>query len=55
VLVGRLQMYALAVAGALGVAHMIRLLREELEVSMALAGCATLADVRKATLLPTHH
>ncbi|QID18829.1 alpha-hydroxy-acid oxidizing protein [Nitrogeniibacter mangrovi] len=45
VLVGRLQMYALAVAGALGVAHMIRLLREELELCMALAGCATLADI----------
>ena len=41
VLVGRLQLYALAVAGALGVAHMIKLLREELEVCMALAGCAT--------------
>ena len=45
VLVGRLQVYALAVAGALGVAHMLRLLREELEVCMAQAGCATLADI----------
>lgn len=52
VLVGRLQVYALAVAGALGVAHMLRLLREELEVCMAMAGCATLADVRGATLQP---
>jgi isopentenyl diphosphate isomerase/L-lactate dehydrogenase-like FMN-dependent dehydrogenase len=50
VMVGRLQAYALAVAGALGVAHMIRLLREELEACMALAGCATLADVRSAEL-----
>lgn len=48
VMVGRLQGYALAVAGALGVAHMIKLLREELEVCMALAGCATLADVARA-------
>lgn len=45
VMVGRLQMYALAVAGALGVAHLIRLLREELEVCMALAGCATLEQI----------
>jgi 4-hydroxymandelate oxidase len=51
VLVGRLQMYALSVAGALGVAHMIKLLREELEICMAQAGCATLADIGKASLL----
>lgn len=51
VMVGRLQICALAVAGALGVAHMIRLLREELESCMALAGCATLADIRKATII----
>ncbi|MFO1502976.1 MAG: alpha-hydroxy acid oxidase [Steroidobacteraceae bacterium] len=50
VLVGRLQLHALAVAGALGVAHMLRLLREELEVCMALAGCTSLADVRQAGL-----
>ncbi len=48
VMVGRLQAYALAVAGALGVGHMIKLLREELEICMALAGCATLADVAQA-------
>ncbi|WCM93921.1 alpha-hydroxy-acid oxidizing protein [Acidovorax sp. NCPPB 2350] len=45
VLVGRLQVYALAAAGALGVAHMLRLLVEELQACMALAGCATLADI----------
>ena len=45
VLVGRPQVYALAVAGALGVAHMLRLLREELEVTMALAGCPAIADI----------
>lgn len=47
VLVGRLQVYALAVAGALGVAHMVRLLREELEVCMAMTGCVSLTDVRR--------
>lgn len=52
VLVGRLQACALSVAGALGVAHMIKLLREELELCMALAGCATLADIRQSELQP---
>ena len=50
VLIGRLQMYALSVAGALGVAHMIKLLREELEMCMALAGCATLQDINSSAL-----
>ncbi len=50
VLIGRLQVYAISVAGALGVAHMLRLLREELELCMALAGCANLSDVRNTEL-----
>jgi 4-hydroxymandelate oxidase len=50
VLIGRLQLYALSVAGALGVAHMIKLLREELEICMAMTGCATLADIRADAL-----
>lgn len=50
VLIGRLQVYALSVAGALGVAHLLKLLREELELCMALAGCATLNDIRNTTL-----
>lgn len=45
VLLGRPQLYGLAVAGALGVAHQIQLLRQELEVTMALAGCATLEQI----------
>lgn len=44
VLVGRPYVYGLANAGALGVAHVLRLLRDELEIAMALCGCATLAD-----------
>jgi len=51
VMIGRLQACALAVGGALGVAHMVRLLREELEVAMAQAGCATLADIRQAEVV----
>lgn len=50
VLIGRLQLYALSVAGALGVAHMLQLLRDELEICMAQAGCATLADIQPSAL-----
>lgn len=45
VLVGRPQIHALATAGTTGVAHMLHLLRTELEVGMALAGTPTLADI----------
>lgn len=44
-MIGRPIMYALATAGAMGVAHVIRLLRDELEVTMALTGCATIKDI----------
>ena len=36
---------ALACAGALGVAHALRLLRDELEAAMASCGCATLEQI----------
>lgn len=48
VLVGRPQVHALAVAGAQGVAHMLRLLRDELEIAMALTGCRCLAEAADA-------
>jgi 4-hydroxymandelate oxidase len=32
-------------ATALGVTHVIRLLRDELEMTLALCGCKTLADL----------
>lgn len=51
VLVGRLQLCALAVAGALGAAHLLRLLREELEVTMALAGCAQISEIGSDSLV----
>ncbi|MEZ5525599.1 MAG: alpha-hydroxy acid oxidase [Pseudomonadales bacterium] len=51
VLIGRLQVYALSVAGPLGVAHMIKLLREELALCMAMAGCASIADIRATQLV----
>ncbi|MCC7098897.1 MAG: alpha-hydroxy-acid oxidizing protein [Rubrivivax sp.] len=52
VLVGRLQLYALAVAGALGVAHLLQLLVEELHATMAQAGCAQLSDITPGMLMP---
>ncbi|WP_157270841.1 alpha-hydroxy acid oxidase [Azohydromonas aeria] len=45
VLLGRPVLHALATAGALGVAHVLRLVRDELEIAMALCGCRTLADI----------
>ena len=38
-------------AGAIGVAHVLRLLRDELEIAMALCGCTTLAQASRALLL----
>ncbi len=45
VLIGRPQMHALATAGLLGVAHLLHLLRAELELAMAHLGCAQVADI----------
>lgn len=45
VLIGRPYIFGLANAGALGVAHVIRLLRDELEIAMALSGCAHLGAI----------
>ena len=50
VMVGRPQMHALAVAGMLGVAHMLHLLRVELELAMAQLGCGVLAEVSESVL-----
>lgn len=50
VMVGQPVMHALAVAGAVGVAHMLTILRAELEAAMALTGCRTLADIDGSVL-----
>lgn len=52
VLLGRPYVHALAASGALGVAHALRLLRDELEIAMALSGCKTLADAGPPLLWP---
>ncbi len=50
VLVGRPYVYGLANAGAMGVAHVLRLLRDELEIAMALCGCRELAQISRDVL-----
>lgn len=47
VLVGRPQLHALAIAGVQGVAHMLHLLRAELELAMVQTGCTSPDDARK--------
>lgn len=50
VLAGRPCVFGLANAGAVGVAHVLRLLHDELEIAMALCGCAELRQVSSALL-----
>lgn len=45
VLVGRPQVFALASAGPMGVARMLRLLRDELTMALALCGCANPSEL----------
>lgn len=50
VLIGRPYIWGLAASGAMGVAHVIRLMRDELEMTMALTGCSFLADIDRSRL-----
>jgi 4-hydroxymandelate oxidase len=45
VLLGRPVLWGLAVGGEVGVQHLIELLRDELDLAMALSGCAKLQDI----------
>jgi 4-hydroxymandelate oxidase len=45
VLLGRPVLWGLAVGGEAGVHHVLELLRDELNLAMALSGCATLQDI----------
>ncbi len=45
VLIGKPYIMGLACAGAQGVAHVIRLLQDELEIAMVLSGCASLENI----------
>ncbi|HZC29808.1 MAG TPA: alpha-hydroxy acid oxidase [Gaiellaceae bacterium] len=48
VLIGRAMVWGLAVDGEAGVAHVLELLRAEVELGLALLGCCTPADVTRA-------
>jgi 4-hydroxymandelate oxidase len=50
VMIGRPQLHALAVAGPAGVAHILTILRAELEVAMALTGRRRLSEIDRSTL-----
>ena len=52
VMVGRPCLHGLATAGAVGVAHVLHILRVELEIAMALCGCRRLADIGPEVLFP---
>lgn len=51
VMVGRPYIWGLATSGALGVAHVIRLMRDELEMTMALCGAKNLQALKSGTFV----
>ena len=51
VLLGRPVLHGLASGGAPGVAHVLRLLRDELEIAMALCGCRSLEQIQRPHLV----
>ena len=51
VLIGRPQYHGLAVAGVAGLAHVLLILRTELEMAMAGLGCPTIGDLTPARLV----
>ena len=52
VLVGRPVLWGLATAGAAGAAHVLRLLRDELQLAMAQSGVANVGEISPGLLLP---
>jgi 4-hydroxymandelate oxidase len=50
VVIGRPYVYALAVAGEMGVAHCVKLLRKELEMAMALTGRVSVNEIDKSLI-----
>jgi 4-hydroxymandelate oxidase len=51
VMVGRPYVWGLSSCGALGVAHVIRLMRDELEMTMALSGAKNLQALKNGTYI----
>jgi L-lactate dehydrogenase (cytochrome) len=54
VFVGRPFLYAAAIAGAAGVHHAARLLREEVSRNMAMLGISSVAEMKRDLLVPSH-
>jgi len=54
VMIGRPFLHALTVAGALGVAHVLRLLKDELLVTMSLMGNETINSIDQSKILNAH-
>jgi 4-hydroxymandelate oxidase len=54
VMIGRPYLYALAVAGAEGVARVVNILRAEFEMAMALTGKTSVADIDASVLWDQH-
>jgi 4-hydroxymandelate oxidase len=54
VAIGRPYLYGLAVAGADGVRGVVNVLRNELEMAMALTGRPTIASIDRSLILPAH-
>ena len=52
VLLGRPILWGLAVAGEVGVSDVIELLRNELDIAMALSGCAEIQDIDCSLVIP---
>ena len=50
--IGRPHVYGLALAGADGVSEVLRNLRAELDLQLALTGCTSLADLTPERLVP---
>ena len=55
VLVGRPILWALAAGGESGVSQCLTMLKQELDLAMALSGCATLAEINQDLLKLPHH
>lgn len=51
VLLGRPILWGLAVNGEAGVRHVLELLRDELDLALALSGCATLQDIDRSLVV----
>ncbi len=55
VLIGRAFMWGLAAGGETGVSRVLAMLRNELELAMALCGCRSVAEISRELVQPYSH